>query len=280
MSYNELKQHGTVDFPIELYHIDHTHTRYEMSAHWHSEIEIIRVIDGILNIRLNNNTYTVKKNEVIFVNPETVHQASPENCTYECIVFQPDFIQSFNSGSTYFIESLKNHEYIINEYHNGSESDILPFIDNLFKSMANKSSGYKFKVIGAMYSLFGEIIDNHLYKSTNGALLASDKNVPKLKAVLSFIRNNYDSQITLEDMAAAAGMSAKYFCYFFKEMTTKTPIEYLTLYRIEKASGKLLKSDSSVTSIAFSSGFNDLSYFIKTFKQIKGITPSKFRKES
>ena len=63
-------------------------------------------------------------------------------------------------------------------------------------------------------------------------------------------------------------------------MTTKTPIEYLTLYRIEKASGKLLKSDLSVTSIAFSSGFNDLSYFIKTFKQIKGITPSKFRKET
>ena len=279
MSYNELKQHGTADFPIELYRIEHTHTRYEMSAHWHSEIEIIRVREGVLNIRLNNNTYSVKKDEVIFVNPETVHQASPENCIYECIVFQPDFIQSFNNGSAYFIDNLKNHEYIINEYYSEKTPEILPFVNTLFETMNEKSSGYKFKVIGAMYTLFGEIIDKHLYKPTNGALVSSDKNVPKLKAVLSFIRNNYDSQITLEDMAAAAGMSAKYFCYFFKEMTTKTPIEYLTLYRIEKACAKLLKSDLSVTSIAFSSGFNDLSYFIKTFKQIKGKTPSNFRKE-
>jgi len=61
-------------------------------------------------------------------------------------------------------------------------------------------------------------------------------------------------------------------------MTTKTPVEYLNSYRIEKASRKLLNTDMSVTSVAFSCGFNDLSYFIKTFKAIKGITPAKYRK--
>jgi AraC-like DNA-binding protein len=61
-------------------------------------------------------------------------------------------------------------------------------------------------------------------------------------------------------------------------MTTKTPVEYLNTYRIERASGMLLNSGKSVTDIAFSCGFNDLSYFIKTFKSIKGITPAKFRK--
>ena len=49
MSYNELKQHGTEDFPIELYHIEKEHARYEMSAHWHSEIELIRVLSGVLH---------------------------------------------------------------------------------------------------------------------------------------------------------------------------------------------------------------------------------------
>lgn len=50
MSYNELKQHGTEDFPIELYHIEKEHARYEMSAHWHSEIELIRVLSGVLHV--------------------------------------------------------------------------------------------------------------------------------------------------------------------------------------------------------------------------------------
>lgn len=278
MSYNELKQHGTEDFPIELYHIDSSHTRYEMSSHWHNEIEIIRVLDGTLNVRLNNSSYTVKKNEIIFANSETVHQASPDNCIYECLDFHLDFIPVSNNGSKYFMDSLKNHEYTITEYHNDTSSTFSIAVNQLFDAMANQSSGYKFKVIGALYNLFGTIIDLHLYQPTDSAMIGSDKNVPKLKNVLYFIRTNYDSPISLVDMADAAGMSPKYFCYFFKDMTTKTPVEYLNTYRIEKASRKLLNSDMSVTDIAFSCGFNDLSYFIKTFKSIKGITPARFRK--
>lgn len=278
MSYNELKQRGTEDFPLELYHIDSSHTRYEMSAHWHSEAEIIRVLEGVLHVRLNNKSYVVRKNEIIFVNSETVHQATPVDCVYECIVFDLDFIPEVNSGSVYFMDSLKNHEYTIDEFHPEKSSPLCSAVNILFDAMSERSSGYKFKVIGALYNLFGEIIDLHLYHAADTALLAADKNVPKLRAVLYYIRSNYDAPITLDDMADAAGMSPKYFCYFFKEMTTKTPVEYLNLYRIEKASRKLMKSDMSVTGVAFSCGFNDLSYFIKTFKQIKGITPAKFRK--
>lgn len=280
MSYNELKQHGTEDFPIELYHIDKTHSRYEMSAHWHSEIEIIRVLEGALKVRLNNKSYVVNENEMIFVNSETVHQAVPVDCVYECLDFNLDFMPVSGNGSVYFIDSLKNHEYVIDEYYNNSNSSLKKATDMLFDAMLKKSSGYKFKVIGALYNLFGEIIDLHFYHPTAGEPFAEDKNVPKLKNVLSYMRSNYDISVSLEDMAEAAGMSPKYFCYFFKEMTTKTPVEYLNLYRIEKASRKLINSDSSVTDIAYSCGFNDLSYFIKTFKQIKGKTPAKFRKES
>ena len=93
------------------------------------------------------------------------------------------------------------------------------------------------------------------------------------------MRKNYKTQLTLEEIAEVAGMSPKYFCYFFKEMTQKTPINYLNAYRIECAARKLLTTDLSVTDIAYGCGFNDLSYFIKTFKSIKGITPNGLRKK-
>jgi len=280
MIYNELKQRGTEDFPIELYRIDKNHARYEMSAHWHGEVEIIRVLEGELHMRLNHTDYTVRAGESVFVNPETVHQAKPVDCVYECIVFQLGFLPQLHAGSVYFIESLKNHEYVIEEYHAGASSEMKGAVDALFDALAQPSSGYKFKVIGALYHMFGVIVDAHLYKTTDGTAISEEKNVPKLRAVLAFIRSHYDSAITLTDMAEAAGMSSKYFCYFFKEMTGKTPVEYLTLYRVEKASGKLLRSDMSVTAVAYACGFNDLSYFIKTFKQIKGITPAKYRRAS
>ena len=63
-----------------------------------------------------------------------------------------------------------------------------------------------------------------------------------------------------------------------KEMTRKSPVEYLNTYRVEKAARKLITSDISVTDVAFACGFNDLSYFIKTFKAYKGVTPAKFRR--
>lgn len=63
-------------------------------------------------------------------------------------------------------------------------------------------------------------------------------------------------------------------------MTHKSPMNYLNFYRIERACFQLLNSDASIIEIAMNCGFNDLSYFIKTFRKYKGITPAKYRKQS
>ena len=55
-------------------------------------------------------------------------------------------------------------------------------------------------------------------------------------------------------------------------------MEYLKLYRIERAARKLINTDMSVTEVALSCGFNDFSYFIKTFHKYKGVTPKQFMK--
>lgn len=278
MSYNELKQHGTEDFPIELYHIEKEHARYEMSAHWHSEIELIRVLSGSLNVRLNQEAYRVEAGGTIFVNPETLHQAYPEDCIYECLVFHPDFIPALDDDSKSFMEGIKNLEYIVQSHQTDPSEPLAVDIHNLFDIMETDTPGSKLRVIGALYQLFGDVLDRKLYQVAETLPPAADKKLPKLKTVLSFIRGNYHSAITLEDIARAAGMSRKYVCSFFKEMTTKTPMEYLKLYRIERAARKLINTDMSVTEVALSCGFNDFSYFIKTFKQIKGTTPAKYRK--
>ena len=71
-------------------------------------------------------------------------------------------------------------------------------------------------------------------------------------------------------------MNAKYFCRYFREMTHRTPIDYLNYYRIEQACFQLATSNSAVADIGMSCGFNDVSYFIKTFRKYKGMTPKKY----
>lgn len=280
MIYNELEQRGTADFPVEFYHLEENHVRYHMSSHWHSEVELIRILDGELNVRLNKNEYIAKKGDIFFVNPETVHGATPNNCIYECIVMHIDFLCLDTYSCSFFIESVLNRDYTINEFNPCIKSEFHDAINEVFDALKHKSSGYKFKVIAALYKMFGVIVDEHMYCQPSGIKsISNDKNIHKLKKVLTFIRTNYDKQIALINMAENAGMSLKYFCSFFKDMTGKTPVEYLNEYRIERATQRLLNSDQNVTDIAFSCGFNDLSYFIKTFKRIKGISPGAFRKK-
>ncbi len=280
MAYNELKQRGTADFPVEYFYIDDTHPRYNMSAHWHSEIEIIRILSGELEIKLNSNEYCAKKGDIIFVNSETVHQAKPENCVYECLVFHVDFLYIDTYSCRFFIESILNRDYIIKEYNPYELSEFHNSANEIFEAVKHKSSGYKFKTIAAFYRFFGVVIDKHLYALTIGNdTVSQNRKMLRIKEILSFIRNNYEKQISLEDMAEVADMSTKYFGAFFKNMTEKTPFQYLNEYRIEKACLKLLHTDLSVTDIAYSCGFNDLSYFIKTFKRIKGVPPFVFRRK-
>ncbi len=278
MIYNELTQRGTLDFPVEFYHIERNNTRYEMTAHWHSEIEIIRVLDGELRCKFNNQSYVAKRGDILFVNSECVHSAMPEDCVYECVVFHMDFLYPNDDDCRFFIDNVLNHEYVLKEYYPCDNSIIYKTFNEIFDALKNKNEGYKFYVIGSFYRLFGLICEKRLYENAVGSSLVVGKNVPKLKNILTYIRRNYDKHIYLEEMAEVAGMSPKYFCAFFKEMTGRTPVEYLKIYRIEKASRKLLNTDEHVTDIAYSCGFNDLSYFIKTFKELKNITPAQYRK--
>ena len=61
-------------------------------------------------------------------------------------------------------------------------------------------------------------------------------------------------------------------------MTHQTPMDYLNRQRIEQACFRLTTTSDSVTDIAYDTGFNDLSYFIRIFRKYKGISPGKYRK--
>lgn len=276
MSYNELKQRGTYDLPVELYEIDINHPKYEMAYHWHSEFEIIRILKGTLKIHLNRRELIAKAGDVIFVNTETMHGALPEDCVYECIVMSNELLRAEDKLCGGFLSELFDHVIVVNDHIRECDGEVYRAVNTVFEAMKNNRC--YFEVVGALYTFFGIVAREKLYKSSEGFSESNTAGNAKLKKALLFMRKNYASPLTLEEIASVAGMSPKYFCNYFKEMTQKTPVSYLNTYRVERAARKLLATDASVTDIAYGCGFNDLSYFIKTFKAVKGITPNAFRK--
>ena len=277
MIFNELKQHGREDFPFELYCVDRQHPKYEMAFHWHTNLEMIRVLEGELSLTLDNRTQVLHAGEIAFINSETVHGATPKDSVYECIVFNLAFLKTGNALCDEFIDDLLSHTAYLLAFP--KDDEVKKLVDAIFTQIADESLGSPFQVIGLYHQLLGKIQLKKLFTShLPPSSMHDEKKVVKLKTVLKYIRENFDKDITLDNMAAVAGFSNKYFCKFFKDMTGTTPINYLLTYRIERAARKLLGTDLSVTQIAYDCGFNDLSYFIKTFKAFKKVSPKDYRK--
>ena len=67
INYKEERNHGTIDFPIEFYHVTPNHPRYDMSYHWHIEYELIRVLKGKLLMSIGENEFTAEAGDLIFI---------------------------------------------------------------------------------------------------------------------------------------------------------------------------------------------------------------------
>ena len=155
MKYNELKIHGEPDFPIEVYHLDHTSPKYEMACHYHSDIELIHVISGEMSVTLNNTAFAAKSGYFVFVNAETLHSAIPSDCVYECIVFNFDFFLSIPERSVLNLaEKIKNHDIAVRAVFDKNCGVIYNNFHNVFAAMNEKGDSRKLLVIGEMYRLF------------------------------------------------------------------------------------------------------------------------------
>ena len=103
------------------------------------------------------------------------------------------------------------------------------------------------------------------------------KNFETVKSVITYIRENYNKKITLDEISKAVLCDKYALCREFKKYTGQTITEYLNYYRCVKAK-ELLEEGYSVTETADLCGFGNLSYFGETFKMHIGYSPSKSTK--
>jgi AraC-like DNA-binding protein len=100
-----------------------------------------------------------------------------------------------------------------------------------------------------------------------------------LSEIVEYIHQNYSKNITAEDLAGIIGLSTSQLNRKFKREMDESPIIYLLKVRIEKATAKLLSTDSTITEISYECGFNNQTYFNRQFKKITGFSPRDYRKK-
>ncbi|MBN2897176.1 MAG: response regulator [Clostridia bacterium] len=98
------------------------------------------------------------------------------------------------------------------------------------------------------------------------------------KAV-DFIKENYNQNITLDDVAKEINMSYHYFSKLFKTSTGKKFSDFIMDLRIEEAKRLLLNPEKSIKDICYEIGYNDPNYFSKIFRKVTGKAPTEFRQK-
>ena len=273
LSNHEKKKRGTDIFPLDLYLVTKEHPRYDMPYHWHKEIELLLVHSGEFHASLDGVEYILKAGDVLYVGAGVIHGGTPDNCVYDCIVFDRD-------GLICQSELVRRQ---IREIEGGGR--ITPFfkagcgpaehITRLFKVTREGRAGYEMAAMSALLAFYGQVMDEGLFTEGEHDELVLER-LNRLRLALDYIEESYSRHITLDDIARRSGYSSKYFCRYFFAAVHKTPIEYLNFYRVERACFILDTEHCSVSAAAYRCGFNDLGYFIRTFKKFKGITPKKY----
>lgn len=279
LDYFERIQHGTLSYPIAYYRVNHDHPRYEMIHHWHIEHELIVVYSGVLNINLDGTDYRLTEGDACFISDGVVHSAKPEDAEYDSIVFDMRALLTRNQAGNKSISDIMSHHKVVNPILPHADPKILALAASIREASEDGAPGFELVVQGAILQLIGLITMRRLYGGEKIADKRSTGQLEPFKRVICYIEENYSSRIMLADLAKTAGMTPKYFCSFFYGMTRKTPIEYVNSYRIERACEQLITSDTSITDIGLNCGFNEISYFIKTFRRHVGTTPHQYRKK-
>lgn len=278
LAFHERAVRGTFDFPIELYYVDASHPRYEMPFHWHMETELILVLEGVFELALSGQPLTLCAGDCAFVPGGTVHGGVPRDCIYECVVLDLErFLRDSAICRKKYAAVLDDSACIHTLFKAGS--DAAKLADALFECLEKEQPGHEFLTIGLLWQLFGTILQHHLYGPPAAGAPRERRRAEQIKSALRMIRRDYASPLTLEALASQAGMRGESFCRSFRQVTGRSPIDYVNYYRVECAAELLCATPQSVTEIALSCGFNDLTYFSRVFRRHKGVSPRAYREQ-
>lgn len=245
--------------------------------HWHEDMEFLYVHDGSMDYVVNGKEIRLNAGEGIFVNSRRIHSNASklgEHAVFTYRIIHPSQL----CGSPYIMQqyiqpalSINSFDYIILNQNDWTKGIVDRLIELEELPLPSKEISSIELGLYTM-SLFYENIDFKEHVKSFSPIHMND-----FQKMMNFISGHYMEKISLEDIAESANIGKTLCTKLFKKYVAKTPGEYLISYRITKSLEMLNTSDMSVTDIAYASGFNSASHYTKTFREVLGCTPLKYK---
>ncbi|MGE6513422.1 AraC family transcriptional regulator [Lysinibacillus sphaericus] len=277
----ELTLHGTKAFPVALYETILRLDRMDfLPLHWHKEIQFVYVKEGSVQYRVGADEIVLKQGEGVFVNASCLHEAKPsdkEQAKIYCVNVDPKLLGGHEG-------SIMATKYVL-PYVTTNRLPFVKLSGELAQAVESAAVLLKERELFFEMKVWRELLliwETILTQS----LLTEERMTPSVivqheraKEMLDYLHSHYQEKITLENLAAHVFLSRAECSRFFKKIVGMTPFTYILHYRLRKSMELLRDSEQSVTTIAVSTGFSTVSYYIERFKDYTGYSPHVYRKK-
>ena len=246
--------------------IEKTGLSYSKNTNWHDNLEIELCTDGEGYILLDGENHSFSKDDIAVVNSNVIHYTgSDTRLFYDCLIIDTKFCQRAGiDPQKLCFKPLITDPNIKKQFIK---------IRKVFDNPDDKC--FSAKMQSAILEIL--IILRVKYTLSQNDAKISGRYFETVKKTIRFIKENYHTKITLDGLAKKVYTDKFSLSKKFKAVTGSTIIEYINSYRCEKAI-ELIREGSPVNEAATKCGFNNMSFFTRTFKTHMGKLPSEYKK--
>jgi len=246
-----------------IFHPSYTVSRRVNTPNWHKNIELLYCIGGSGFVRCGAENTTFVPGDVFVVNADTPHSIGSESSVqYRCLIID----ESFCLENGFTVEHLQFQKVIQN-------AALCRLFDAVTDAYSQRSADNICAIADIRYAVLGLL--RKLCREYAVPGTRDERADEYVKKAISYIRQNLTEEITLDDVAAYAGISKFHLSRQFKAYTGSTVIGTVNLIRCTEAR-RLIEGGMQVSEAAVACGYENLSYFTRSFKKFFQALPSSF----
>lgn len=254
---------------------------FGVNWHFHDEFELMYIIKGEGVRIVGDRMDYFNKEELVFLGSGVPHvfkndkNASQNEVDYIVVKFN----RIIGGQDLFKIPELAPINRFLKRAGKGlifSDTTVMKLKKQLIKLAKSKNEDRIILLLKVLKILSAQEDYNEL--STDTFLLKNTSaGEDRTKKVINYISENYNKNISLEDLASISYMTTNSFCRYFKNRTGKTAFQFIREFRINKACQMLINGEKNISQICFDTGFNSLSSFNRVFKSLKHISATEYK---
>lgn len=247
--------------------------------HWHNSIEIIYVLRGSIKVTIDTDSFDIIEKDLEIINVNETHRVYSD-VDNRVLIFHID---------PYFFEKyykdINNMFFYTNTTDEGAQEgeeydEFRSFLSKILCEVVQQIEDYDEEIESMLVDLLYHLINNfHYLTYEKEELKDKTEQLARYHRISKYIFNNYDSNITLQDIAKKEFLSPHYLSHEIKYATGYSFTDLVNLTRVEESIKLLLDSDLSISDISDEVGFSHVRYLNKNFKHYYNCTPLQYRKK-